>query len=100
MYDLCLVVQQLSKAIISDEKRLPITRSRGRPMKDIMQEQLKLFNIVDMSLLFDCFRRTIKRRIKDYGLVFHNCSLLRNLELDSLVTKVVRFLEKNLYTDC
>ena len=72
--DLRLAIQHLSKAIISDkEKRFPITRCRGRPMKDIMQpEQLSFlidqgFNIADMRLLFDCSRRTIEKRIKDYG---------------------------------
>ena len=37
--DLYLAVQDLSEAIISDKEKLfPITRPRGRPAKDIMQE--------------------------------------------------------------
>ena len=39
--DLYLAVQDLCETMISDkEKRFPITRPRGRPTKDIMQEQL------------------------------------------------------------
>ena len=93
--DLYLTVQELSEAIISDkEKRFPITRPRGRPTKDIMQEQLSFlidqgFKITDISLLFDCSRRTIERRIKDYGLVFRNYSSLSDSELDALVTEVI-----------
>ena len=93
--DLYLAVQDLCETIIGDkEKRFPITRSRGRPTKDIMQEQLSFlfdqgFKITDISLMFDCSRKTIERRIKDYGLVFRIYSSLSDSELDALVTDVV-----------
>lgn len=89
---LYLAVRDLSVAIISDkEKRFPI--KKGRPTKGIMKDQLSFlidqgFKITDISLLFDCSRRTIERRIKDYGLIHHNYSSLSDSDLDSLVFEI------------
>jgi len=89
---LYLAVRDLLVAINDDkEKRHPV--KRGRPIKDIMQDQLSFlidqgFKITDISLLFDCSRRTIERRIKDYGLILCNYSPLSDSELDALVLEI------------
>lgn len=82
------------KAIINDkEKRYPITSPRGRPAKDIMKDQLNSlidqgFRIEDISLLFDCSRRTLEGRIKDYGLTLCDYSSLSDSELDAFVMEI------------
>ena len=92
--DMYLAVRDLLEAINEDkEKRYPVTSPRGRPSKDIMKDQLSFlieqgFKISDISLLFDCSRRTIERRIKDYGLVLRNYSSLSDSELDDLVVEI------------
>lgn len=57
-----------------------------------MQDQLSFlidqgFKITDISLLFDCSRRTVERRIKKYGLI-RNYSTLSDSELDALVIEI------------
>ena len=90
--DLYLAVRDLSAAITSDkERRRQITR--GRPMKDIMKDQLSFlieqgFKISDISLLFGCSRRTIERRIKNYGLNVRNYSPLSDSQLDDMVLEI------------
>lgn len=92
--DLYFAVRDLLEAIINDkEKRYPITSPRGQPAKDIMKDQLSFlidqgFKITDISLLFDCSRKTIERRMKDYGLILHDYSPLSDSKLDALVIEI------------
>ena len=46
------------------------------------------FKIGDIAVMFACSRRTIERRLTNYGINSHNFSLLSDVELDEHVRQI------------
>ena len=67
---------------------------QGRPEVDIPEDQLRYlvdqgFTIYDISVMFDCSRRTVERKMKNGGLSMRNYTPLSDLELvDHMVSEI------------
>lgn len=67
---------------------------QGRPRIRVEEEQLRFlvesnFRTVDIASLFGCSRRTIERRMQEYGNTHNDFSDLSDSDLDVLVSSVV-----------
>ena len=69
-------------------------RRRGRPCIDVYEDQLQLlvgngFKVTEIARMFDCSRRTIQRRIIDFGFERNRFSTISDTQLDQLVGEIV-----------
>ena len=71
--ELFTAVRDLAVAIKADkESRYVLSMRRGRPKVDIQEDQLQYlvdqgFTIYDISVMFDCSRRTVERKMRKMG---------------------------------
>ena len=66
---------------------------KGRAKVGIPEDQLHYlvnqgFTLHDISVMFECSRRTVERRMKNYGLSVQNYTPLSDPELDSIVSEI------------
>ena len=79
------IVRNLVQSMISEREHE--VYQRGRPRIQIEEEQLRFlvesnFRIVDIASLFGCSRRTIERRMREYGVSHSDFNNLSDAELD------------------
>ena len=79
----------LRQMTISREPRLP-AMCRGRPRLQIMEEQLTFliesgFRVGDIASLFTCSRRTIERRLLEFGITSHHFTHISDVDLDQVI---------------
>lgn len=91
--ELFLAVKNLAAAIVTDRENRYMVK-QGRPEIDIPEDQLHYlinqgFTVYDISVMFDCSRRTVERRMKKYGLGVRNYTPLSDSELDNTVSEIV-----------
>ena len=73
------------------------TGERGRPVFDIPKEQLeflteKKFTVGEMAQLFGVSKRTLERRLSEFGLsVRANSACLTDAELDATVNDIIAY---------
>ena len=90
--ELLTSVKDLAVAIKADidTRYMP---KRGRPEVKISQNQLQYlveqgFKVYDISVMFDCSRRTVERKIRESGLSMRNYTPLSDAELDAMVSQI------------
>lgn len=92
--ELFTAVRDLAVAIKADrESRYVLPMRKGRPEVDIEEDQLHYlidqgFTIYDISVMFDCSRRTVERKMRKKGLSIRNYTPLTDPELDSMVSEI------------
>ena len=96
--DILWSLRELVGAISSDQETR-FVRGRGRPEVAIRQEQLEYlveqgFTASAIGAMFGCCKRTVKRKIKKYGLSLRNYSLLTDSELDAIVHEITSLLPR------
>ena len=70
-------------------------RSRkGRPRIDVEEEQLVFlidanFRLADIASMFGCSRRTIERRLREFGITSHEFTSISDHELDQAISDIV-----------
>ena len=85
-------LQELVRLMILD-KESKISRG-GRPRLHIEKEQLDFlleqgFTISDTSVILGCSRKTIERRMMEYGISSHKFSDIDDAELDDMVRGII-----------
>ena len=90
--ELLTSVKDLAVAIKADidTRYMP---KRGRPEVKISQNQLQYlveqgFKVYDISVMFECSRRTVERKIRESGLSMRNYTPLSDAELDAMVSQI------------
>lgn len=95
------ILQSLRELVItiSTDKETRFVRRRGRPEIVIRQEQLEYlvehgFTASGIGAMFGCCKRTVKRKIRKYGLSLRNYSSLTDSELDAIVREITTVLPR------
>lgn len=75
------------------ENRFVAVRKKGRPEVDIPEDQLHYLvnqglTLHDISAMFDCSRKTVEQKMKNYGLTVRNYTPLSDPELDRIVSEI------------
>ena len=93
--ELFTAVRDLAVAIKADKvsRYMLSMHKQGRPEADIPEHQLHYlvdqgFAIYDVSVMFDCSRRTVERKMKKSGLSMRNYTPSSDPELDSMVSEI------------
>lgn len=96
--DILLSLRELVIAISTD-KETRFVRRKGRPEITIQQEQLEYlveqgFTTSGIGAMFGCCKRTIKRKLRKYGLSLRNYSSITDSELDAIVREITTLLPR------
>ena len=91
--ELFTAVRDLAVAIKADKDSRYIPK-QGRPEVDIPEDQLQYlidqgFTIYDISVMFDCSRRTVERKMKKRDLSTRNYTPLSDSQLDDMVSEII-----------
>lgn len=90
--DIYVSLNDLAVAMISEEEHSYVKR-KGRPEVSIDEDQLRFlieqgFKVIDISRMFKCSRRTIERRMADFGIVYSRFANITDLELDTYTREI------------
>lgn len=88
------IVTSLEAICEAEIRRLVAGRHYGRPSVDIHENQLGFllansFSVTDIAALFGCSRRTIQRRMRNFGINANRFNEITDSCLDELVSEIV-----------
>ncbi len=87
-------VRELRHLLVMAQEDADVVRQRGRPRVKIEEDQLCFlvesgFRINDVAAIFSCSRRTVERRLREFGIRSCDYSRLSDTELDEIVESIV-----------